>query len=438
MAYIDRYEYYLEHVSADMERYRRSGKWMVFGYTSNYDVIIRWDVRVFNRIAAEYLTGEPSFKEGEVINSVEDFVRVVSFCAIHGLGGEIDIVNSRVCDFIESVFATGSALGGTGAQGAAALGAMGFPLILHITDRSKEVCEKLNYPGLVMVSGDTLIPVMEGARDTAPVRHLIMQYSKDDVLELRGARYTIPLSNRLIMDYDTVHKSFLVDREFLGYLESHADSLVSYSVSGFNAFLDSEVLRRRLEELRIHYGRIKAASRCTLYLEGAHYLNPKIRHLTFGMLAESVDILGMNGEELADLTKDLGQGADGDSLESVLAGLELILETYSVRGVVMHTGDYSLYYGAEPDCGDMEKGLTLGNIMSATRARTGSYGTRSDCEKTLSVPLSPAGVSFARELESVDRKRYACLVPSRYMENPKYTIGLGDTFVAGMQIGFIC
>jgi ADP-dependent phosphofructokinase/glucokinase len=353
------------------------------------------------------------------------------------MGGEIDIVNPRVCDFIESAFAAGPGLGGTCAQGAAALGALGFPLILYITDRSKEVCGRLDYPGLMMVSGDRLIPLREGALDTAPVRHLIIQYSKDDVLEFRGKRYRIPLSNRLIMDYDSVHKSFRVDQAFLDYLESRADSLVSYSISGFNAFLDSELLRRRLEGLAAHYGSIKAASRCILYLEDSHYLDPQIKTLTFTTLADYVDILGINEEELVDLTGRLGQRTERDSPESVLAGLELILETYPVRGMVMHTRDYSLYYGTKPDRGDVEKGLTMGNLMSATRARTGRYGTMPDCGETLSVPLSPAGLSFARELESLDRKRYVCVVPSRCMENPRYTIGLGDTFTAGMQIGFI-
>ncbi|MDR1059611.1 MAG: ADP-dependent glucokinase/phosphofructokinase [Treponema sp.] len=437
MAYTDRYEYYLDRLSADLEHYRGSGKWMVFGYTSDYDGIIRWDAEVFNRIAAEYLTGEPSHREGEVINSVDDFIRIAGFYAIHGMGGEIDIVNPRVCDFIESVFTVEPALGGTCAQGAAALGALGFPLILYITDRSKEVCGQLNYPGLMTVAGDMLIPVAEGALDTVPVRHLIMQYSKDDVLEFRGTRYRIPLSNRLIMDYDSVHKSFRVDREFLDYLESRAGSLISYSVSGFNAFLDAELLRRRIGELKVHYGNIKAKSRCILYLEDSHYLDPQIKTLTFSTLAEYVDILGINEEELTDLTGRLGKKTDRDRPDSVLAGLDLILETYPVRGIVAHTRDYSLYYGAEPEQGDMEKGLTLGNLMSATRARTGSYGAPADCRETLPVPLSPAGLSFARRLESLEKKRYACLVPSRYMENPRYTIGLGDTFTAGMQIGFI-
>ena len=64
-------------------------------------------------------------------------------------------------------------------------------------------------------------------------------------------------------------------------------------------------------------------------------------------------------------------------------------------------------------------------------------GILEDCRETLACPLSETGLRFARELDSTSMKHSVCLVPSRYMEKPKYTIGLGDTFVAGVQCAFI-
>ena len=85
---------------------------------------------------------------------------------------------------------------------------------------------------------------------------------------------------------------------------------------------------------------------------------------------------------------------------------------------------------------DIEMGLTLGNLMSGTRARIGKYGTKEDCRKSLELGLSRIGLEFAERLSHIQRKHTAVLVPSRYMEKPRYTIGLGDTFVAGMQLCF--
>ena len=86
---------------------------------------------------------------------------------------------------------------------------------------------------------------------------------------------------------------------------------------------------------------------------------------------------------------------------------------------------------------DIELGLALGNLLSATKARTGHYGSLDDCKKTLEIPLSPAGLGFVEKLSGAKLPRSCYLVPSRYMKNPVSTIGLGDCFVAGMQICFI-
>ena len=147
--------------------------------------------------------------------------------------------------------------------------------------------------------------------------------------------------------------------------------------------------------------------------------------------------MGMNEEELVDLAKKKEYELDKNDIESVLSALDYLLELYPVKGIVMHSKDYALYYGAQMEEIDLEMGLTMGNLMSATRARIGHYGTQAECRETLGVNLSPAGLEFAEEISKMKPKHTAILVPSRYMEKPKYTIGLGDTFVAGMQMCFV-
>ena len=114
-----------------------------------------------------------------------------------------------------------------------------------------------------------------------------------------------------------------------------------------------------------------------------------------------------------------------------------MLELYPVKGIVMHSKDYALYYGEMMEGVDVEMGLTLGSLMSGTRARIGRYGTIDDCRESLKLPLSPTGIRFAQALDEMELQHEAVLVPSRYMEKPRYTIGLGDTFVAGMQLCFM-
>ena len=103
----------------------------------------------------------------------------------------------------------------------------------------------------------------------------------------------------------------------------------------------------------------------------------------------------------------------------------------------MHTKDYAMYYGDELKGVNLEKALTLGNLLSGTRARVGHYGNLDECRESLKLALSPAGLRFAEKLQEMKLEKKAFLVPSRYMEKPVCTIGLGDTFVAGVQFAFV-
>lgn len=438
MAYIDKYEQYLQELSEDVKKCKMSGKRTVFGYTSNLDVVIDWDIDKFNQLLAQYLKEEPSLKEGDTIDCMESFARIVSYYVLKGMGGEIDITDNKVCNFIENNFVTSFALGGTCAQGAAALASVGFPLIAHITDRCKEVCGLMDYSELYLITEKGIGGVMDSATNELPVRHMIFQFSKGDIVNIRGKEVTIPVSNRLIMDFDKIHKYLPIDEVFLRYCEENAENIFSYNISGFNAIIDMEIMKKKMQELGEHYQKVKDKNPdCIIYLEGAHYLNSQIKDCVFETASKYCDILGMNEEELVDFGEQFGKKIYKDNLESVLEGLSLAIKKYPVKGIVMHTKDYSMYYGQELKGIPIEKGLTMGNLMSGTRARTGKYGTYEDCKESLNLELSQTGLAFCEQLENIKISCYAKMVPSRYMEKPKYTIGLGDTFVAGMQIGFM-
>jgi ADP-dependent phosphofructokinase/glucokinase len=180
-------------------------------------------------------------------------------------------------------------------------------------------------------------------------------------------------------------------------------------------------MTERLQQLTRHYAAFLYENpEAVLYLEGAYYLNPDVKDLAFETLARSIDILGMNEEELVEHTARFGIVTDKDDLNSILKALGYLLTRYPAKGIVMHTKDYSMYYGRPLPGVDFEKGLALGNLMSATRARTGRYGTREDCLETLrTIPLSPDGLKMAAALEGAETcGRKVWLVPTRYMEHP--------------------
>jgi len=205
MIYQDNYSEYLESVPNIIKKCCESGKRPVLGYTSDLDMIADWDVDSFNRLLKRYLKEEPSHNN-ETVDSMEDFARIVSHYAICGLGGEVEITSGAVIEGVKEYFKTQSGLGGTCAQGAAALGAMGMPVVIHITDRAEEVIDWMDYEGVESVKEGKTVPLRECASKEEPLIHLIMQYTKGDIIRIHGQEYPVPVSNRLIMTYDQVHK----------------------------------------------------------------------------------------------------------------------------------------------------------------------------------------------------------------------------------------
>lgn len=436
--YKDRYQEYLQLVPDKIRVCEETKRRPVLAYASNLDVLVRWDCDRFNRLLEVYLKGEPSFKEGEEIRNGEDLARILSYFAIHGLGGEVDITSQSAVDVLTEYFDVEYGLGGTCAQGAAALGSIGVPVLVHITDCSRNVLDQMSGRPIEAVKEGRVVPVEECVSQEEALQHFIVQYSKDDVIRAAGKEYKVKLSNRLIMGYDKIHKVLPVKEDFLSYCEKNAGSLCSYDISGFNAVIEKDIMKERLERLVAHYKAVKVENPdCRIYFESAHFINNEIREYTYQTLSGVVDLMGMNEEELEDLTRTRGHAIDKGSLMSVLGGLEELAEVYPVHGFVVHSKDYALYFGKDMPGIDIEQGLTMGNLLSGTRARTGRYGSLCDCEETLGLALSSAGLAFAKELENYHSEYKTVLVPSRYLEMPKTTIGLGDSFVAGMQMCFI-
>ena len=437
MSYTDRYGDYLAQLPGDICAQKEKGRRSFLAFTSNYDVVLKWDAGTFTALLDQYLCTAPAAKAGDCIRDMADFARISAYCAIHGLGMNFDITNVDVCDVLLEKFDQERSLGGTGAQGAAALSTAGFPVAVQLTDRCREVCAMLDQSDMRVVRGQELIPVMEGASEEKPVYHIILQFVKGDMIRVDGREVEIPLSNRLIFFYDSIHKTVPIGADYLEYLPAHQEEISSFVAAGFDAVVDPAIALERTAQIEKMLVSLEEKGGVPVYMEGAFYMNPKVKEIFFRRLGRFCSVIGTNEEELADLMRRHGHDVDLSDPSAVLNALETMLQMYASKGVILHTKDYALFYGERWTGVDIEKGLTIGCLMSGTRARCGRYGTLRDLEESLKLPLSREGLRFFDALERMETKREAVLVPSRYMERPRYTIGLGDTFVAGVQTCYI-
>lgn len=440
MPYEDRYQAYLNRIPVLAESKRSEpGNTPVMGFTSDLDVLLRWDVERYNQLLERHLKSDPVVAPGETISSMEDFARISCGHIIQGLGGAYEVSDGWVCERLREIFSDEAAPGGACAQAAATIGALGLPVNVHITDTSREVCQLLNYPGVSGVSEGKKV-CMEGlATDMPPIYHVILQFDKGDVVRFAGKEVEIPQSNRLIVHCDPVHMVMPLQEGFFRYWELAEECPSSFVVSGFDSVVDDTVINEKLDRITTFLRRLHRRSPETiLFLEGAFYIRSHIKDLVFSRLSPFMDIISMNEEELsAQLVRLHRPVGDLDQISGITSSLDQLLEAFPAKGAILHTRNFSLYYGKLIPGVDLSFGLTMGNLAAGTRARIGSYGTRQQLRETIRVPLSPQGLEICRQAEAYKGPNTLVVVPSRLMEHPKFTIGLGDAFLAGVQICFM-
>lgn len=127
---------------------------------------------------------------------------------------------------------------------------------------------------------------------------------------------------------------------------------------------------------------------------------------------------------------------DVQDIFSCIEGLKHIREKFRIRkGMIVHTKDYSMYVGDALEA-EIERGLMYGNLLAAAKAVYGRYGTMKEIGEVMKLELSPRGIAY---YQAAAQSRHACetvLVPAKYMDAPRYAIGLGDSFAGGVQAGF--
>ena len=429
-------------VYADMDQIftkrMQEERYPAMGYTSNLDLLCDFKVDTLNKLLEQYVPDEKleEMKVPAKISTMEDLLHAVVYYCINGIGGEVDVENTKV---IAESFDWQNGMGGTAVQAAMALSTVGCPSIVHLTDDSKEVCEILDSPYIYIISEDgKMIHTGEHTKQTADQEiHYIVQFKKGDVVKLNDQEIMIPTSNRLMLTKITVNEYVPMYQPFFKYIEEHSEKISSNVLSSFNCLQDKDLLKERLDFVKQHVDKYKAANpKGIVFFEDAHYHSREIRDLCLEIMYPSCDIVCMNEEELAYTLKSVDYDVDIEDILSCVEGARFIREKYGIqKGVIIHTATYAMYVG-DPLEADIEQGLICGNLLATGKAVNGWYATKEQIKELLDLDLSARGMEA---LETVKNSKYAncvTLVPSKYLDKPKYTIGLGDSFVSGVQTCF--
>lgn len=313
-------------------------------------------------------------------------------------------------------------VGGTGPQASWALAVAGARSVLALQDRSAQQLAVID-PRTGICADGAVVPVGSVTPSGTPTKllHCILEFTAGTSLETAEApAVTVPRSSRIILRFGD--EPIERDEQFLAVTKAMAKVAGAGLLSGRNGLADDDLAGRTW---------LTALARAwsdgglpVIHHELAEF--PAAERLREAAAMCGPTSLGMSLSELYMLTgtkTGTGTGTRGDP--RLLA--RDVADRYGARRVIVHADDWALAVHRDDPCHTRDV-LLAGNAFAAARARTGQP----------SADLEPApDASYTDRLPPegpLGDGWQATSVPAPYMNSPGGTVGLGDTFVAGILL----
>jgi ADP-dependent phosphofructokinase/glucokinase len=309
-------------------------------------------------------------------------------------------------------------VGGTGPQASWALAAVGGHSVLALADRSPEQLAVID-PRTGVCADGTIVAAgsLPPSGNATKLPHCILEFTAGTG---RGG-ISLPRSSRIILRFGD--EPIECDEQFLAMTPALAGTAGAGLVSGLNGQADKDTKENSAER---HWllALVRAWSDAGLgviHHELAEFPTP--RRLRAAAALGTATSVGLSLSELFALT---GSRGDPRLLARDVARLS------GARRVIVHADEWALavHRGTphQEDVRHTEDVLLAGNAFAAARARAGMPAEVLDPAPEASYTDDlPAGGALG------DGWRATC-VPAPYLREPAGTVGLGDTFVAGLLL----
>jgi len=384
-------------------------KELVLGLGGTVDYEIRWDSDVLERLVREYgITRGELHTMAPIVDERSLVVVILAFLA-GGSGGERFVESSAIVEQFAAHFDTRITLGGTGVRAGIALDSLGIGSTQHLVSIDDNVRRLLptSVRYISSATHDTLDP------------HLIVQYPAGATLLVEGQALVAPHANRLIFANDPPNREMLLSAELADTLSRAG----AFLISGFNTMQDVTLLRARLDALVTALESLPADA--LVYYEDAGFYVPGFRGIVRERLLPSIDVYGMNEDELQEY---VGREVDLLDPEDVVAALRELHDLIPAPALLVHTKYWAICVG--PRASGLRDAAESAVRMAATRYRIGDGHTAADFAETAGIPRHVGGAAVVEAAERGIPGSFGVAAHVLDVATPT-TIGLGDTFVGG-------
>ncbi|MBV8098249.1 MAG: 6-phosphofructokinase [Verrucomicrobia bacterium] len=333
--------------------------------------------------------------------------KALQWRAANGIGGELFFDWPEAEGWIaQNLDISSWGLGGTGAQAAQTLAVLGARALVTLQDRSQRQLSVI-HPDVLVATRQGLEKrgALEGSGPSKPA-HYIFEFSAGELVGPERAKR----STRVIVRFadDPLDR----DLAFVQESVAQASQAGAAVICGFNE-VASASLATELEYSKNLLSAWRDKGLTTIHLELGGYEDLSLRDQVLSALAPLISSLGMSHSEL----RQFGSG-DVD-IEAINLHRKL-----GLNRICVHADTWGLSVTNNDPEHELES-LMCGCLVASCRAARGH----------ISVPtgVPPNTLLYDPPYPPISKQNGSTLVccPAPYLEQPKATIGLGDTFLAG-------
>ena len=460
--------------SAEEQLEKMAGvKGLISAFNANIDAVIKIPAQKIEEIIKNFDLNEKNLiVEGPArILSEEDAIRGLIKCFKGGIAEEWLIEDKKIFDWLnENIGYEKMQMGGQGGIVANVMATCGVENVYVHTASSPEEQSKLflDLPNLKNVNSSGKLQKANSVdrENDIPLIHWIIEFDKNDKLNIDGEEIICPKSNRFIATYDPLNFKLAIDENFNKKM-SEPETKVDYIIlSGYQMLQEklndgSTGIERIDDSVKIVEGWRKNNPESILHFEIASTQDKIIRKYLIDNLAKVADSVGFNERELIDILEvidedKLAKECDEETTASNLfRGMLKVFDYIKCPRLQLHM--FGLYItlqkkGFKVSPLRNRKGMQLAANIAATKAGTGAINSKDILLWSKDKLVSDVGLNELSGLAKLTEEMFAenklmetgifeneeieiIAVPTILIDKPITLVGMGDTISSTSLVG---
>ncbi len=429
-------------------------------FNTNIDAVIKISASRLKELISEQglsLAELEDIKETK-IKTTQDVVKGIFKCFKNGIAEEWITEEKSVYDWMNNTIGYDRLqIGGQGGIVANALATVGIQKVYAHTNslpklQAEQFVKKDNLLSF-NEKGEPLPAYLADRTEDIALIHWIIEFDKNDILEIEGQKFKCPKSNRFIATYDPLNLKLITDKHFMSYM--HKNPVEYVVLSGFHALTSNNNGEALIEGILPDLKKWKEQSpEAVFHLEVASTQDKIIRKAIIDKVAPLMDSIGINERETIDILEVIGEEElakkcqERTTSENLFAGIVKIKEKTKVARIQLHM--FGLYLTLQDKGFKITPEANLRGMMTAATIAAAKAGTGTidnllwaHGKEVSDVGLIEAdGLAWAtgqNDLAQNGIGRYRgwdlIVVPTILIEKPLTLVGMGDTISSLSLVG---